>query len=383
MIFPESIRNMFELAGVGVIVIFLIIDFIYDRSEGMKQHFRTEVYLFLIATFLSMFVANAYHQQTFSTTLLVQRYMYFYLFYFLLHSYKMDAEDIERLIIPLGLLYVLFYLMQYIAFPVKLFDSRVVEDRGTIRIFIPGASFMWVAYFKSLQQFFNSRKGKFLILCIVFFLVGGVLQGTRQSFARIVLMTLAFIFFNKEVKSKTLIISLAGIAGFTLFLLFQEIIMEFISLTQRQTSSHQPNIRILAAIFFMTDFMPANIAYILGNGQDSMNEAYGLRIYFYRVARGFHQSDVGLIGSYSKFGILFVIAQLSILARLILGKVHPKVSYIKYYFISIPFVMFSGSNMFERPDGIVAAVIMLYIVDYYRNLKNNENNLQLSNIDQR
>lgn len=375
MIFPESIRNMVELAGVGIILIFLIIDLIYDHSERLKQHFRTEVYLFLLATFLSMFVANAYHQQSFSTTLLVQRYMYFYFFYFLLHSYKMDAEDIERFMIPLGLLYVLFYLLQYIAFPVKLFDSRVVEARGTIRIFIPGASFMWIAYFKSLQQYFTSRKGKFLIICIVFFLVGGILQGTRQSFARIVIMTLAFIFFNKEVKSKTFIISLAGIAGFALFLLFQEIIMEFISLTQRQTTSQQPNIRILAAIFFMTDFMPANIAYILGNGQDSMNEAYGLRIYFYRVAKGFHQSDIGLIGSYSRFGVLFVIAQLSVLAKLIFGKIHPKISYIRYYFISLPFVMFSGTNMFDRPDGIVTLVITLYIVDYYRNLKDNEKKL--------
>lgn len=151
--------------------------------------------------------------------------------------------------------------------------------------------------------------------------------------------------------------------------------MEFISLTQRQTTSQQPNIRILAAIFFMTDFMPANIAYILGNGQDSMNEAYGLRIYFYRVAKGFHQSDIGLIGSYSRFGVLFVIAQLSVLAKLIFGKIHPKISYIRYYFISLPFVMFSGTNMFDRPDGIVTLVITLYIVDYYRNLKDNEKKL--------
>ena len=52
----------------------------------------------------SMISAYLFHEQDFNDTLLAQRTIYFYLFYFLLHQLKPEAEDLEKIIIGFGIL---------------------------------------------------------------------------------------------------------------------------------------------------------------------------------------------------------------------------------------------------------------------------------------
>lgn len=365
--FPESLRNLLSLAAIGLIVLILVIDLFPDSSPRMKKYFKVEVSLFLIATFASMFVAKAHHYQDFGTTLLVQRFMYFYLFYFALHSLKLDADDIDGIILPLGLLYAGFYIFQYLAYPVRYFESRIDVDRGTVRVFLPGAGFLMLAYFKSLQEFLTHNRFKHLVFTLIIFAVGGILSGTRQSLASLTLITLAFVFFNRQVKSRLFIVFIGALAAAALVALFWDIFQEMIAVTEDQTGKPKPNVRLMAAKYFTGDFMPSTAAYLFGNGQDSMNSPFGQRVNLIKLIRGFYQSDVGIIGDYSKFGILFVIAQLSIMIRIIFGKLNPRISYIRYYFISLALVMFTGSNIFGRADGITFICIMLYLVDYYKN----------------
>ncbi|MFO7977559.1 MAG: hypothetical protein R6U64_02765 [Bacteroidales bacterium] len=365
--FPESFRNMMSMAAIALIILILIIDLFPDSTPRMRKYFTTEVSLFLVATFASMFIAKSHHYQDFGTTLLVQRFMYFYLFYFALHSLRLDADAIERVVLPLGLLYAGFYIFQYMAYPARFFESRIDVDRGTVRVFLPGAGFLMLAYFKSLQEFLTRNKYKYLIIALVIFAVGGILSGTRQSLASLTLITLAFVFFNREVKSRLFIVFIGALAGAALVALFWDIFQEMIQVTQQETGKPRPNVRLMAARYFTDDFMPSKAAYIFGNGQDSMNSPYGQRVNLIKLIKGFYQSDVGIIGDYSKFGIFFVIGQLSIMARIIFGNLHPRISYIRYYFISLALVMFSGANIFGRADGIAFICVMLYLVDYYKN----------------
>ena len=361
-LFPESLRDLFQLSGIGLLFFYVIVDLLFPTTK-IKQNFKKEIYLFFIATFLSMYVAKMHHFQDFSITFIAQRFMYFYMFYFVLHSFDLSPRDIERIIIPFGLLYVGLYLLQFFLFPMQLFDARVELARGTVRVFIPGAAFMFLSYFKSLQEFLSNRNYKYLALCILFFIVGGILTGTRQSLATLTLITTAFIFFHKQVKSRLFIIVMYAIAGFSAIIIFHEVFIQLVELTIQQSQDSRPNVRILASRFFLTDFMPADIAYILGNGMDSTNSTFGQRVFYFMEVYGFYQSDVGIIGDYSKFGILFVIAQLSILIKIIFGKLPTSISYIRYYFLTIALTMFSGANAFGRVDGIVFVCLVLYLID--------------------
>jgi hypothetical protein len=200
---------------------------------------------------------------------------------------------------------------------------------------------------------------------LIIFSVHGILQGTRQSLASIILLTAAYIFFSKQVKSKAFIIFLASLAGIGIFLLFQDILINLITVTQNQVGSDKENIRITSLRFFVLEFQPSILTRIFGNGADSMNSPYGMLMAFYR-SLGLYRSDIGLFGDYTNFGILFVIAQLSIMFRIIFGKLPDELSYFRYYFISRFLVSFTGSNMFSKAEGMVFIGLLLYMIDVYK-----------------
>lgn len=364
---PESFRDLLEFAAIVMVFLLLLIYRIYYSETPYKQYFKTEVYLFLLSVFFSMFIAYYYHGQDFKTTLVVQRFMYFYTFYFLLHEIGMKFEVLEKIIIVLAGAYLLFFMVQYVIFPTILFDVRIDVDRGTLRIFLPGSAFLMYAYFKFLQLFLSKQKLKYAIYVFVIFIVGVVLPGTRQILASITFLTMIFILFNKQVRSRFFIIILSVIAGISIFFILYDMFMELILLTQMETSSSdETNVRVLAMIFFLNEFMPADIAYIFGNGQDSLNSGFGKQVHFYKLFYGFFQSDIGIIGDYTKFGVLFVIAQVSIFLKVFFWKLHPDLDFLKYLFFSFFLTWFSGRNMFGNSSGIVFMMLILYMVDYYK-----------------
>lgn len=152
--------------------------------------------------------------------------------------------------------------------------------------------------------------------------------------------------------------------------------MEILEATQYELSRDEPNVRLLAINYFMNDFMPADIAYIFGNGQDSINSPFGKHVNMLKRVFGFYQSDIGIIGDYSKFGLLFVIAQLSIYGRIVFGKLHPNLEFLRYMFIGLTITLFTGRNYLGNPGGIVFICAVCYLIDYYKNFTKNPELIQ-------
>jgi hypothetical protein len=368
---PEKLREVVQMLGLGIILFLVVADALYGVKTPIEKRFKAEIYMFLLATFFSMFIANAYQGQNFQITLVAQRYMYFYLFYFALHILQIRVEEIEKMIIPFAFVYVILYLLQYFLYPTLILDTRVALSRGTVRIFLPGAGFMFLAYFLSLQRLMETHKVKYAFLCALFFVIPGILQGTRQSFASFSLVTLAYVFFSQQERSRVFIITVLSLAAIAIGILFQDVFTAMMEVTERQANEQTTNIRVISIRFFTGDFMPHKLAYIFGNGQDSTNSHYGVRISQYRKL-GLHQSDIGILGDYSKFGVLFVLAQLSITFRLIFGRLPKQLIYFRYFFISRALVMFTGGNMFGDASTIVFICIMLYMVDCYKDKQKHE-----------
>jgi hypothetical protein len=359
---------MIEFATVALIIGLVLINRIYTPPGRLKMHFQTEILMLMLSVVFSMFIAKHYNGQDFKTTMIAQRFMYFLAFYYLLHDFNLKASDLMKLMLTMSIMYVLFFAAQYIAHPDLLFDIRIGEERGTLRIFLPGLGFMFFGYYRYLQRFLISQKIKYGLLVLAFFLVGAVLQGTRQVLASMTLLTMAFIFFNRQVKSRIIVIMIFAVAAVSIFFILQDMLMELFLLTQKEATEDKTNIRVLAMNYFLNDFMPSFWAYIFGNGVDSMNSAFGQRVHFLKIFMGYYQSDVGIIGDYSKFGILFVVAQLSIFLRIIFGKLHPDLSFLRYLFIGLFITLFSGRNLLGTGGGIVFITMILYIIDYYQNL---------------
>lgn len=360
---PETVMKIIGLAGVAILILIIGLQLIYSPAEHFILNFKWEILLIFVSVFTSMFMANSTYNQGFGTTLIAQRFMYYYLTYYMLHLLKIPDYNLEKIIIGLAVVYSGFYFIQFAAFPARIFDVRAAESRGTIRIFLPGLSYLIIAYFFILNQIFKSFTSVKLAMLLLFLSIF-FLMATRQLILSVLIVTVANVLFSKQIKSKILLILLISFGTIPLIIMFQDLILSMITLSQKQSENFQENIRVVAATFFLTEFFPNNLAYITGNGADSSNSTYGVLIQMYKNVYGFYQSDVGIIGDFSRFGLFFLIGVILILTKVLKAKMTANLNYIRSFFVMVILVSFTGGGFFgESADSIVAICLLLYIVD--------------------
>lgn len=360
----KDLIKILELSGIAMAALIIMLQLIYSSGERFKMNFGREIAIILLGVFLSMFTAYTGHQQGFLTTFIAQRFMYFYLLYMALHYIRISDIDLERIIIYLGITFVLFYLIQYVVYPTVIFDVRTALERGTVRIFLQGLSYVILAYFLILNKLFEEFSLLRLVLLFVFFSIF-IVMGTRQVILTMFLLTVVNVLFSKRVRSKTLILFLVVASLIPTVLIFQDIFLGILSVSQEQSQSKgfEDDIRVQAATFFLTELFPNRIAYITGNGAPSTNSPYGQMIQMYMDVFRFYQSDVGIIGDYSKFGLFFVIGVLILLVRILISKISSHYIYIKYFYYSTLLTLFTGGGGFGEGGGIVVVCITLYMLD--------------------
>jgi hypothetical protein len=276
-IFPRQLLLLLSFGSTLIMAITVIANTIYEKRRGFKQNFSFEVSLFLLAALFAMFGAKWGHNQSILLSAWIQSGMYFYFFYFFIHAIKLKPEELERLIIIMAILFLVLWLAQYVLYPRQLFNARVDESRGTIRIFVPGGIFPNLMFYYFLLLFFKKYNVKYGIFCLAYLIIP-ILQGTRSSILMILLGVLVVILFSKKVKSKIAVLFLMGLSLIFIFFIFQDIFINLIEVSQEQTSQEGDDIRVKCIRFFLTEFSPLKINYLIGNGAGHMASSYGLRI---------------------------------------------------------------------------------------------------------
>ncbi len=358
---PSRFAFLLQFAITAMILVVLVVKEIYGKGETVKQNFRNPLFLIFTGVFLSMIIAQAYHHQSYIITAWAQRSMYYYLFYFFLHFLKPDIKDIEKIILTVGVVYAISYLIQFIIFPTILFDVRQDVERGTIRIFIPGSSFMSIALFYCLNRFYTTNK-LYNVFLVLLFLSILILQGTRNSLAATFLAIILSLIFSQVIRSRYVIYFLIVLSIIPVFVLFQDIFQDMMELSQRQSRNFEGDVRVRAAIFYLTDFFPNALAYIFGNGEFHGSSIYGMRIFAYQVGYGFYHSDIGIIGEFSKYGLFFLVGVFMIFYKIFRAKLKPEYIYIKYYMFRTLLVIPFGSS-FTAAFSVATICVLLYIID--------------------
>jgi len=362
---PAVIIKALEFLVPAMILVLVILLKVYDRSPRFHKNFNIEISLVFIAVVLSMFGAYFFHRQNFFITFVAQRFVYFFILYYLLHALKPRPQELIHMMILTGTIYAVFYLVQTVVFPVTLTTGKVFMDRGTLRIFVPGTGFLVLAYFYSLSkllQTFHFRYIPVILLAILIF----ILLGTRIVLASIALATLLNILLSKRVTSKVLAGFLILLCVIPAYFLFVDIFTAMFTLSERQLSNIEQNTRVRAAIFFLFEFFPNKLAYIIGNGVPSSHSVYGMKIDQYKEAFGFFQSDIGIIGDLTKFGIVFVIAELTVFIRMISMRLPEEISFFRFFFFSSFLTMFTGLGIFCIADAITIVCLSFYVIDVYK-----------------
>lgn len=366
------LQEIAELFGVGLIIFIIILHLVYSEKKTIQGNFYLPIALIILSIFTSMFMAYYSRDQSIGQTILAQRALYYYLFYFALHQLKVSPRDIEKIFLALGIIYIALYLVQYFLYPTVLFDAYVRSDRGTVRIYLPGSDYMFITFFYSIQYFFRTNKFKYLIYSLLIFSIF-ILTGGRQTMATVVLVVVMFLFFDRKIKSRILLFSLGIIGVAAIFIIARDIFEAILVESRKDLNYGKEYIRLRAAEFYLTDFFKNTWAYITGNGMYFTRSQYGKEVFYYSSVRHFTLGDIGIIGNYAIYGAFFVIAVLIICFKSLLIRFEADYFFIKLMFITMTLSLFIAGG-FASSDTICFVVLMLYMIDVSRSeLIRNEN----------
>jgi len=109
--------------------------------------------------------------------------------------------------------------------------------------------------------------------------------------------------------------------------------------------------------------MPSKWAYIFGNSCSGPGSPYNQRSILYQL-QGYFITDIGIIGDYIKYGIVFVLAGIFLLLKAIFFKTTLEFQFLKYYIFSQCFTLLTGYGIFGGVDIIL--LLILYIFDIQR-----------------
>jgi len=356
------LQKLSEFMGVSIIVLSIVLYITYSDHHSIKRNFVFPIVLILASMIPSMIMAYHEHGQSFSHTLYAQRAMYYYLVYFLLHYMKPDLKDLERIFLGLGVVYVGLYYIQTILYPTILFDAYVRAMRGTIRIYLPGMDYMAISLFIMLQYFFRTNKITYLLGALVFFSIF-ILMGGRQGMAIVAFAIVLFIIIDRKVKSRGTLLFLGSIAAIAIFFIFRDIFEALIEQSRKDTSTAEGYIRVRAARFFLMEYSENPWTYITGHGRSYGESKYGAELGYYSVNLGFFLADLGIIGNYIYFGLLFVVGLIVLFIRLIRTRIEERFAYIKYILVTILFSLITAAGFGTKADAITFIMILAYMID--------------------
>jgi hypothetical protein len=308
-----------------------------------------------------MLSAAIWHNQGLILSAYEQRGMYYYFFYFLLLYIKPHPKNIQKLFIAFGLVFMIIYLIQYFIYPLEILDVLIMRDRGTVRIYMPGITFMIIGTFLCLQYFLNENKLKFLIYCILSVIIL-ILSGGRQILLLVIFVISLNILLSKKIKSKLLVYLISTLAIFSIVYFFRNIFINFIEITQLERRIGAQNIRLRATVFFISKVFPNTFAYIFGNGMPNVRSEYGQSFELFSKYFGYYISDIGILGNYVYFGLLFVIGVILLLRKAITTKVIDNLKYLRYVFILFALCLLTGGG-FMNSEFIVPLCLCLYLID--------------------
>lgn len=265
---------------------------------------------FMLLPFLSIVPAALIHGQNIGESFYGTKFNLLYLEFFLLYIINIKEADILKIIWYLGVGWCMVEIIQQFTYPQIWFATRIGENNNTIeirngiyRFNIIGREFGLLMLFYTFVKYLQTHKTKY-ILGILIGLTGIYLLATRQIIVATAFSLLYGFFLSKKIN----LISTIGI-GFIILLIYlnsDRLFGEYIEKTSEQLSD--TNIRLLSYEYYGISQNGGNLFQILlGNGCPGRNSQYAIEINKLEEVYGLFRADIGIVGMYSQYGLLYVI----------------------------------------------------------------------------
>lgn len=356
---PYSINIVKAYYAYYLLFFFAIIYIVSNRDKYDNQLFTLPILLLLLSGFMSTFSATLFWDQSMFDSIKTIIFFLGYSLFYLVAVIRLNARDIEKIVIIIGILYILLYFISFFSFPKPMFGNIWWGDnRGFQRIVLPGVGFLFFFSFYSLNRYFYHRQFGWLIIFSITFL-SIIMTLTRQWIAiSFVFLALFAIRKSKYLNKIIIILFISSIFFVITQMNFYKIL---INRTISETSNIEDNIRTKSADFYLFHFSPNLFTKVFGNGAPYMDSNYGYYMKQLEAVEGLYTSDIGYIGLYSKFGLLAIIAYLLIIIRTLKVSIKEEFMYCKYFLYFI-FVIGIMSNCTIDTSFFIPVVLALYIL---------------------
>ena len=355
----------------AAVLLGMVIVVLFKSSILIKKNlnFKANVHLFIWLPFLSAFGAYLYHEQSFQLSFILLRANFFWLFYFVLHIFEVPKKKLIQLMIFIGCVWALITILQQFTYPTAYFFTRDGESKsilraGVYRFMITGHQYgLFVLIYFFYQYLISTSRTKIYKLFFVGLgLLGFYYFGTRQFAAAAVLtMGVAILYLRPALRAKYIALMIPVVL---VMLLFKDALFgDYIEMTNQQMEFGDEDIRALSASFWLNDYWPHWVTKIIGNGPPHMLSNYGRENEFIISYLHFYRSDVGIIGTYNKYGILYALNIIWVSLRAITIKIPDvKDRYLKILFFNVIFLIVTNESYSN--DGVMPYYsFVMYLID--------------------
>lgn len=355
--------------------------FLCVTIKTYKDNFIDKIVKWTIITVLLSIIPSMvdYGQDFYHTFRQCLGLIYGLFLYFVLKRYSFPPITIVKVITVVSVIWVAIELGQQVTYPSFWFSGRYLlfddleERMGLWRFYIWGVDFVMIAYaywISNISNNINRKRGKSILL-MLFLLVGLLCYGSRKH---IVAVLFILIIWGVTRKGKQKYYAIAALI-LILAVLFVNYFSEWQNLNEEASQSQgegEDFIRVLEAVYFLNDFSDSPLYPIFGAGMEvEGSKLYKLINYLgtmYGPTKGFYQADVGIIGYYSKFGLLGVSAIIMYIGYFIKNWKYID-EWLKYFFImKMILIVFDFWAIWDV--GMMAYSIFLYLLDY--NIRKNK-----------
>lgn len=366
----------FDILEVGIVMVLILYNTAYPKQ--IKTPFNFYVKAIIILTLISSIPAFMFHNQGFELSLLASRTIFFWLLYFALHKTNVHPQKLEKLLLYFGIAWSVIMIVQQFTYPNILFDvyhgvtyeggrERNIETRGgVVRVWVAGIGFSYFMASYMWQKLHEKLSVKNIILFSLV-IAGILLMQSRQIIFSLILIFTADTLLSFRIASIKSVRFTTLFFGFAIifFAIAGNFVFALIELSQQQEVTSGDYVRALEIDFFLFNYWPNPLCYLIGNGWEHDHSPYGVEIKEHlKWALGLYRSDIGLIGAFNKFGLIYVIVIILFYIKMLIPQKHfivPK--YIRIFFVLCALTSFTGSNFFEVSSCFVPFICLFYLVD--------------------
>lgn len=369
---PES----FKFLRLMVLLVTSTFGIIYFSVS--QKYFASPIKIFSVSILLSIFASLITWNQSPLYGLIITLPVLLWPIFFLFLKFKIKIETVELVILVLGVMNTVLFFYQYYNPTQVMFNFGMVEDEfkessytGLARVVFPAAGIFWLFIYVCLTKV-SFKKNILINILLLGILLLGIIVPMMQILRSYVVPTLIVyiyhFFKNSTTKMKVAASVLVILIFFAGYRMESPLITGMLEKQEQTVSDGTKDIRFIAAMFFLNDFSPSPINWIIGNGMGHEKEEYGL--YIKQLAmKGYHASDVGIIGLFAYFGIIPIIVWLVVLMKILTIKIPDKYIYVKYYFFNVLFGAFVGSTLYHI-NFLMSNILALYV--FQKSLENKE-----------